>query len=73
MMGRGQGANLARMPRLNPYSFLKDILGSPDLDSTSHLKDGLMGPSTIWLPIFFKISYFVFRRTHTGSEQLKGE
>jgi len=27
MMDRGQWANLARMPRLNSYSFLKNILG----------------------------------------------
>ncbi len=26
-MVRGQWANLARMPGLHPYSFLKDILG----------------------------------------------
>ena len=45
-MDRGQGANLARMPGLNPYSFSKDILGflmtteSQDLGLTSHPKDG---------------------------------
>ncbi len=44
-MVRGQWANLARMPGLNPYSFSKDILGflmtteSQDLGLTSHPKD----------------------------------
>ncbi len=46
MMVRGQWGNLARMPGLNPYSFLKDILGflmtteSQDFSLTSHPKDG---------------------------------
>ncbi len=45
-MVRVQWANLARMPGLHPYSFLKDILGflmtteSQDLGLTSHPKDG---------------------------------
>ncbi len=44
-MVRGQWENLARMPRLHPYSFSKDILGfltteSQDLCLTSHPKDG---------------------------------
>ncbi len=46
MMVRGQWANLAMMPGLQPYSFSKDILGflmttiSQDLSLTSHPKDG---------------------------------
>ncbi len=45
-MVRGQWANLARMLRLHPYSFLMDILGflmtteSQDFGLTSHPKDG---------------------------------
>ncbi len=45
-MVRGQWVNLARMPGLTLYSFLKDILGflmtteSQDLVLTSHPKDG---------------------------------
>ncbi len=41
-MIRGQWANLARMPGLHPYSFLKDMLGflmtteSQELGLTSH-------------------------------------
>jgi len=47
-MDKGQGANLARMLGLHPYSFSKDILGSlmttesQDLSLTSHQKDGFM-------------------------------
>ncbi len=47
-MVRGQSGNLARMLRLHPYSFLKDILGflmtteSQDLGLTSHPKDGAL-------------------------------
>jgi len=46
-MDKGQGANLARMLGLYPYSFSKDILGflmtteSQDLGLMSHPKDGL--------------------------------
>ncbi len=45
MMDRGQWLNLARMPGLHPYSFLKDILRflmtteSQVLGLTSHPKD----------------------------------
>ncbi len=45
-MVRGQWANLARMPGLQPYSFSKDILGflmsteSQNLGLTYHPKDG---------------------------------
>ncbi len=45
-MVRGQWANLARMPGLNPYSFSNDILRflmtteSQDLVLMSHPKDG---------------------------------
>ncbi len=41
-MVRGQWVNFARMPRLHPYSFLKDIMGflmTTDLGLTSHPKD----------------------------------
>ncbi len=47
-MVRGQWGNLVRMPGLQPYSFLKDILGflmtteSQDLGLTSHPKDEVM-------------------------------
>ncbi len=46
MIVRGQWANLAMMPGLHPYCFLKDILGflmtteSQDLGLTLHPKDG---------------------------------
>jgi len=34
-----------------------------------------MGPSTVWLPIFFEISYCVQQKKeiHTGLEQTEGE
>ncbi len=58
MMVRGQWGNLARMPRLHPYSFSKDILGflmttaSQDHSLTSHPKDGafysIVSPSLHW-------------------------
>ncbi len=47
-MVRGQWGNLARMPGLHTYYFLKDILGflmtteSQDVGLTSHPKDEVM-------------------------------
>ncbi len=53
-MVSGQWANLARIPGLHPYSFLKDILGflmtteSQDLGLTSHPKDSIVSLSLHW-------------------------
>ena len=53
-MDRGQGANLARMPGLHPYSFSKDILGflmtteSQDLIRRTVLFDSIVSPSLHW-------------------------
>ena len=64
-MDRGQGANLARMPGLHPYSFSKDILGflmtteSQDLGLTSHPKDGALFGSIVSPSLYWGI------RTHT--------
>jgi len=43
-MDRGQGANLARIPKLHLYSFSNDILGflMGGLALTSHPKDGVL-------------------------------